>query len=217
MVYLFSHSADEFKNWANKLRNAKFEKDTNDMCPEKRKAYLDIKNRVQRMREKGLEVVKKETHLIKNGMMSESERRVDPKLFDKYFHEATRNSTPKKVQESSNLPDVKDVSEATNAEISAYQKKLNDIAEDSTTSNTTKPKKPHETSKSRIIPTSEQYFEVEKIVSIDTEMKLVEVKWEGYDSSDNTFEPYDNLGEDHRLELNRLLEKAPVESEVRHD
>ena len=214
MVYLFSHSADEFKNWANKLRNANFEKGTNDMCPKKRKDYLDLKNRVHRMREKGLEVVKEETHLIKNGMMTERDRRVDPKLFDKYFHEATRNSTPKKVQESSELPDVKDVSEATNAEILAYQKKLNDIVEDSTISNT---EKPHDTSKSPLIPTSEQYFEVEKIVSIDTEMKLVEVKWEGWNSSDNTFEPYDNLGEDHRLELNRLLEKAPVESAVRHD
>ena len=94
MVYLFSHSADEFKNWANKLRNANFEKGTNDMCPKKRKDYLDLKNRVHRMREKGLEVVKEETHLIKNGIMTERDRRVDPKLFDKYFHEATRNSTP---------------------------------------------------------------------------------------------------------------------------
>ena len=65
MVYLFSHSADEFKNWANKLRNANFEKGTNDMCPKKRKDYLDLKNRVHRMREKGLVVVKEETHLIK--------------------------------------------------------------------------------------------------------------------------------------------------------
>lgn len=184
------------------------------MCPEKRKDYLDVKNRVLRMREKGLEIVKSETRLIKNGIMTERDRRVDPKLFDTYFHEATRNSTPKNVQESAKLPGVKVVSEATNAEISAYQKTLSDIVENSTISDK---EKPHETSKTPLIPTSERYFEVEKIVSIDTEMKQVEVKWEGWKSSDNTFEPYDNLGEDHRLELNRLLGKAPVESEVRHD
>ena len=118
------------------------------------------------------------------------------------------------MQESAKLPGVKVVSEATNAEISAYQKTLSDIVENSTISDT---EKPHETSKTPLIPTSERYFEVEKIVSIDTEMKQVEVKWEGWKSLDNTFEPYDNLGEDHRLELNHLLGKAPVESEVRHD
>lgn len=52
--------------------------------------------------------------------------------------------------------------------------------------------------RSQRIRTTTQYFTIEKILSIVEEDgdKYVEVKWEGYPDSENTFEPYEKIAKD---------------------
>jgi hypothetical protein len=125
------------------------------------------------------EKVKAEDRKIKDGVLTEQERSVDPKKVksDLLECEMTQSGECKSAALASST-------DVTVDERVSYEQEVNKI-----TSQDKKMKKTDEADSN----VDEEKYEIELIKAIYPSIEKVEVKWKGYSQNDNSLEPFDQI------------------------